>query len=200
MPGVLDLHLSEVLDCGAVQVHAPARQQREVHRVRRPDQMEALPVGVALALAAHGREKALRCGVGADHQRHVTETGQDLRASTLQRLGTAGTRGVAGADRHTGPAELLGERGTGDEARIPVADGVRSGDQLHVPPVHAGVPQRGAGGDHAILGEVITPFPPRVHTGTQDVNGFRRAHPHRRRSSASLRSASSPARDGIRHA
>ena len=108
---------SEILERGAVEVHPAPRQQREVHRVRRADQVEALPVRVVLALAADRREEALRGGVGADHQRDVAEPGQDLGARTLQRLRTAGARGVARADGNAVPAELLGERGARRRSR-----------------------------------------------------------------------------------
>ena len=70
---VLHLHAGEVVGGRAVHVHAPARVEREVHRVRRAEQVEAQPVGVGLALAADGSEEALRRGVGADHQHDVGE-------------------------------------------------------------------------------------------------------------------------------
>ena len=115
--GVLDLHRSEVLERGAVEVHPPPRQQREVHRVRRADQVEALPVRVVLPFAADRGEEALRRGVGTDDQRDVAEAGEDLRPGALQRLRSAGARRVARADRNAVPAQLLGERRAGDEAR-----------------------------------------------------------------------------------
>ena len=170
--GVLDLHLGEVLERGAVEVHPPPRQQREVHRVRRADQVEALPVRIVLALAADWREETLRRGVGTDHQRHVAESGEDLSAGALQRLRTAGTRRVARADRNAVPAELLGERRPCDEARVAVADGVGACHQLDLAPVQAGLGQCGPGGDHAVLGEVTTPLAPRVHARAEDVDGF----------------------------
>ena len=174
--GVLDLDLREVLGRRAVEVHPSPREQREVHRVHRADQVEALPVGVVLALAADRGESPLRRGVGADHQRHIAETGQDVRAGALQRLRTAGAGGVAGADRHAVPAELLRERRPGDEARIAVADGVGPGDQLDLSPVQAGLGQCGARGDHAVFGEVAAPLAPGVHPGAEDVERFGCAH------------------------
>src|SRR5271166_1727809 len=74
------------------------------------DQMEPLPVGIVATLAADRGEEPLRRRVCAHHQRDVTEPGQDVGAPALQRLGTAGTRRVAGAHRHAGPAQLLRER------------------------------------------------------------------------------------------
>ena len=84
--GVLHLDLGEVFRRRTVEVHAAAGQQREVDRVHRPDQVEALPVGVVLAFPAHRGEGALGRGVGADHQCDVAEAGQDVRAGALQRL------------------------------------------------------------------------------------------------------------------
>src|SRR5262249_39834734 len=174
--GVLDLHLREVLERGAVQVHSPPRQQREVHRVGGPDEVEPLPVGVVLALAPDGREEALRCGVGADDERDVAEPGQDLSAGALQRLRSAGARGVARADGHPVPAELLRERGARDEPRISVADGVGAGHQLDLAPVQAGFAQGGARGGHPVFGEVVAPLAPGVHPGAEDVERFGRTH------------------------
>ena len=172
VPGVLDLHLSEILERGAVEVHPAARQQREVHRVRRADQVEALPVRVVLAFAADRREEALRRGVGTDHQRDVAESGEDLGPGALQGLRSAGARRVARGDGNAVPAELLGERRTCDEARVAVADRVGACDQLDLAPVQTGLGERGAGGDDAVLGEVATPLAPRVHARAEDVNGF----------------------------
>ena len=169
--GVLDLHRGEVLERGAVEIHPPPRQQREVHRVRRTDQMEALPVGIVLALAADRGEEALRRGVGADHQRHVAESGEDLGPGALQGLRAAGARSVAGADRDAVPAKLLGERRTRDEAGVAVADRVGACDQLDLAPVQARLGQCGPGGDHAVLGEVTAPLAPRVHARAEDVDG-----------------------------
>ena len=133
--GVLDLHRREVLERGAVEIHPPARQQREVHRVGRADQMEALPVRVVLSFAADRGEEPLRRGVGADDQRDVAESGQDLRAGALQRLGSAGARRIRRRHRHAVPAQLLRERRARDESGIAVADGVGAGDQLDLAPV-----------------------------------------------------------------
>jgi hypothetical protein len=94
MLGVLDLDLREVLECCAVEIHPSARQQREVHRVCRADQMEALPVRVILSFAADRGEKSLGRGVGADDESDVAEPGQDLRAGALQRLRPAGARRI----------------------------------------------------------------------------------------------------------
>ena len=55
--GVLHLHLREVFVGRAVEVHPPSREQGEVHRVRRADQVEPLPVGIVLALAADRGEE-----------------------------------------------------------------------------------------------------------------------------------------------
>ena len=175
---VLHLDLGEVLGGGAVQVHSAAGQEGEVHRVHRAQQVEALPVGVVLALAADGCERALRRGVGTDDQCDVAEAGQDVGAGALQRLRTTGARGVRRGHRHAVPAQLLGERRTGDEAGVTVADGVSAGNQLDLTPVQAGLGQRRAGGDDAVLGEVAAPLAPRVHAGTEDVHRCRSPRTH----------------------
>ena len=172
MLGVLDLHLREVLERCAVEVHAAASQQREVHRVRRADQMEPLPVRVIAAFPADRGEEALRRGVGTDHQRDVAEAGQDLRAGALQRLRSAGARRIRRRHRHAVPAQLLGERRARDESGIAVADGVGAGDQLDLPPVHTGFGQRRPRGGHPVFGEVVAPLAPRVHARTEDVERF----------------------------
>ena len=51
-----------------------------------------------------------------------------------------------------------------------------AGDQLDLPPVQPGLGQRGPRGHHAVFGEVPTPFSPRVHARTQDVQRFGCAH------------------------
>src|SRR5208283_1887304 len=68
------------------------------------------------------------------------------------------------------------ERRPGDEAWIPVADGVGPGDQLDLAPVQAGLGQRGARGDHTVFGEVPAPFAPGMHSGSEDVERFGCAH------------------------
>ena len=172
VPCVLDLHRGEVLERCAVEVHPPPRQQREVHRVRRTDQVEALPVRVVLAFAADRCEEALRRGVGANDERHIAKAGEDLGAGALQRLRAAGARRVARADRDAVPAELLGERRACHEAGVAVADGVGARHQLDLAPVQACFGQCGPGGDHAVLGEVATPLAPRVHARAEDVDRF----------------------------
>src|SRR6516165_1657927 len=176
MPGVLHLHLGEVLGRRAVKVHPAARQQREVHRVHRTDEVEPLPVRVVLALPADRSERPFRGGVGADHQRHIAKAGQDLRPRALQRLGTAGTRGVARADRHAVPAELLREGRPGYKTWVTVPNRVRSRDKLDLPPIQAGFCQGGAGGDHTVLGEVPAPLAPGMHPGAEDVERLGCAH------------------------
>ena len=78
--GVFDLDLREVLQRGAVEVHAAAGQQGEVDGVGRADEVEALPVGVVFAFSADRGEEAFGGGVGADDQGDVAESGQDLGA------------------------------------------------------------------------------------------------------------------------
>ena len=172
MPGVLHLHVREVLRRRAVEVHPAPGQQGEVHGVGGTDQVEALPVRIITAFPADRGEEPLRGGVGTDHQCDVAHPGQDLRAGGLQGLGTRRARRVTRRHRDAGPPELLGERRTGDEARVAVADGVRSGDELNLAPIHPGVAQGGAGGDDAVLGEVASPLAPRVHACAEDVHGL----------------------------
>jgi hypothetical protein len=134
VPGVLHLDLREVLLGGAEAVHAPPGVEGEVGRVGGPHQMEAQPVRVVLALAADRGEEALGRGVGADHQRHVAQPGQDLGPGVAdglppprrRRRSTLETR----APVHPGP----GRRWPGDEARVAVADGVGARDELDVAP------------------------------------------------------------------
>ena len=173
---VFDLDLGKIVQRGAVEVHAPACEQGEVDGVGGPDQVEALPVGVVAAFPADGGEEAFGGGVGADDQRDVAEAGQDLGARALQSLRSAGARGVAGGDRDPVPAQLLGKGRARYETGIAVADGVRAGNELDLAPVQAGLGQRGAGGDDAVLGEVASPFAPRVHARTQDVHRFGSCH------------------------
>ena len=170
VPGVLHLHRGEVLQRRAVEVHPAACQQCEVDGVGRPDQMEPLPVRIVLSLPADWGEEPLRGGVGADHQCHVAQPGQDLGAGGLQGLGARGAGGVTRGHRDSGPAEFLGEGGPRDETRVPVADGVGAGDELDLPPVQSGVVERRPRRDDAVLGEVASPLAPRVHARAQDVD------------------------------
>ena len=166
---VLHLHPREVVAGRAVDVHASTRVQREVHRVGGTEQVEAQPVGVVLAIAAaDGGEEALRRGVGADHEHDVGEAGEDLRTCLVQCLRARRARGVVRRHAHAGPAELLRERGAGDEAGVAVADGVGAGDVLDVAPRESGVGERGTCRDHAVLGEVASPLAPRVHADAED--------------------------------
>ena len=129
------------------------------HRVRRADQVEALPVRVVLAFPADRREETLRRGVRTDHQRDVAESRQDLSPRALQGLRAAGARRVARGDGNAVPAELLGERRARDEAGVSVADRVGACNELDLAPVKPGLGERGARGDDAVLGEVASPFP-----------------------------------------
>ena len=128
--GVLHLDLGEVLGRGAVEVHPAAGEQREVHRVGRAEQVEPQPVGIVAAFAADRGEEALRRGVGADDQRDVAEAGEDLGPGRLRGPGPPTRRRRSLRDRDAVPAQLLGERGAGDEAGVAVADGVGAGDEL----------------------------------------------------------------------
>src|SRR6185312_2128899 len=101
------------------------------------------------------------------------EPREDMGPGTLQSLRSAGTRGIARADRDAAPPELLRERRPGDEAGVTITDGVCARDHLDLAPVQAGLAEGGAGCDDPVLGEVDAPLAPRVHAGTQDVHGFR---------------------------
>ena len=127
-------------------------------------QVEAQPVRVVLAITpAHRGEEALGRGVGADHQRDVAQSGQDLRPGAGDGRRARGTGGVDA--RHPGPRppERLGEGGPGHEAGVPVADGVGPRDELDVAPAQAGVGQGVAGRGQPVLDEGAAPLAPRVH-------------------------------------
>src|SRR5207248_2557317 len=81
------------------------------------------------------------------------------------------TGGVRRRDARAGPAERLGERRAGDVTRVAVADGVGTGDELHVAVVDAGVSERRTGRNDAVLDEVAAPLAPRVHAhpGDNDI-------------------------------
>ena len=64
--------------------------------------------------------------------------------------------------------ERLRERGSGHEAGVAVADGVRARDTLHVAPTEPGVGQRIARRRQPVLHERPAPLAPRVHPGTED--------------------------------
>ena len=132
--GVLDLDGGEVVLGGAEQLHAAAGVEGEVGGVGGAQQVEAQPVRVVLAVAAHRGEEALGGGVGPDHQGHVAQPGQDLGPGVGDGLGPRGAGGVGRRDPGAGPAEGLGEGGAGDEAGVAVADGVGAGDVLDVGP------------------------------------------------------------------
>ena len=106
---VLHLHLREVVGRRAVQVDAPARVQREVHRVRRPQEVEALPVGIVRRSPPTGAKKPFGV-VSAPITRATSQKPARICARACGAPASRGARGVARADRHAGPAELLGER------------------------------------------------------------------------------------------
>ena len=56
----------------------------------------------------------------------------------------------------------------GDVARVAVAHRVAGGEEADVGPLEAGVGQRGARRDHAVLDEVAAPLAPRVHARAED--------------------------------
>ncbi len=130
-------------------------------------QVEAQPVRVVLALAAHRLEEALGRGVGPDHQGHVAQPGQDLGPGVVDGLGPRGAGGVGRGDPGPGPPQGLGEGGPGDEAGVAVADGVGPGHVLDVGPGQAGLGQGVPGRGQPVLHEVAAPLAPRVHARTQ---------------------------------
>ena len=108
--GVLDLHLREVLLGRAVEVHPAPRVEREVRRVRHPEQPEAQPVRVVPALPRVGREESLRGGVRADHERHLAEPGEDPCPGGVEGLGAGRAGGVRRRDPRAVPARAPGRR------------------------------------------------------------------------------------------
>ena len=166
--GVLDLHGGEVGLGGAEELHAAAGVQGEVGRVGGPQEVEAEPVRVVAALAADGGEEALGRGVGADHEGHVAQAGQDLGPGRRDGGGPRGASGVAARHPGPGPAQGLGEGGSGHEAGVAVADGVGAGDELDVAPRDAGVGEGWRGSCHPVLDEVAAPFAPGVHAHAED--------------------------------
>ena len=87
MASVLHLDGSEVLFGGTEKLHAPTGVQGEVGRIGRTHQVEAQPIWIVLAVAAHGLEEALGSGVGPDYQGNIAQAGQDLGPSVVDGLG-----------------------------------------------------------------------------------------------------------------
>jgi hypothetical protein len=167
---VLHLHAREVALGGAEQVHAAPRVESEVGRVRGAEQAEAQPVRIEHALALVRREESLRRGVGADHERDVTQAGEDACARGLDRLRARRARGVRARDRDARVAERLREARCGDEARVAVADRLARGEELHVANVEARVGERRLGGVDAVLDEVAPPLAPGMHADAEDCD------------------------------
>ena len=165
--GVLDLHHGEVFGGVTEDIDAATRIECEERRVRGAEQMEALPIGIFLALATDRSEETLGSRVGTDDHGDVGETGEDLGPSRLQGLSTGCARRVGRGDLGTGPAHRLRERGTGHETGVTVADGVGAGNELDVAPGDIGFGKGGLGGDKSVFDEVAAPLAPRVHSGTE---------------------------------
>ena len=168
-----------------------------------PDQMEAQPVRVVLAVAADRGEEALGRGVGPDHQGHVAEAGQDLGPGVVDGLGPRGAGGVGRGHPGPGPPQGLGEGGAGHEAGVAVADGVGPGHVLDVGPGEAGVGQGVAGRGQPVLDEVAAPLAPGVHARARGRRpACRQASPDRSlrplRTGARSRSAAATSTPGTR--
>src|SRR5204863_9635235 len=85
-------------------------------------------------------------------------------------------RGIRAGDGRSLPAERLGERRSGDEARVAVANGVGARDELDVAPREAGVVEGRLGGMHSVLDEVAAPLAPTAHPDAEDFDLSPRAH------------------------
>ena len=175
--GVLHLHRREVVLGGAEELHAPAGVEGEVGGVGGTHQMEAQPVGVVAAFAPDRSEESLGGGVGADHEGDVAQAGQDLGAGRGDGGGARRARRVGTRHACPGPAERLGEGGTGDEPGIAVADGVGTGHELDVGPRHAGVGEGVARRGQPVLDEVAAPLAPGVHAHPEDGHAAVVRHP-----------------------
>src|SRR5690606_27983729 len=123
-------------------------------------------------LALGRRQKALGRSVGADHQRQLALTREDLGAGRSQRLRPRRAGRVRGVHLRALPTERLREGGPGDLAWITVANGRRAAHELHCAPVHAGVRQRSARRNHAIVDEAAPPLAPGVHADAQNRDLF----------------------------
>ncbi len=171
---VLDLHRGEVPRRGRRRgPSGAARAARSTPGSSHRSGGSAASRGRSCGLANRG-ERTLGRGVGADHQSDVVEAGQDVGASALQRLRTAGTRGVAGADRHAIPAQLLRERRPGDETGVAalrmVSAPVTGWIWRQSSPASANA-ARAATTPYSVKSPA--PFAPRVHAGAEDVQRFR---------------------------
>ena len=167
MPGVLDLHVGEILRGGAVEVDATTRVEREVRRVGHTHEAEAQPVRVVPTLTGDGSEETLGGGVRADDQGNFAEAGQDSCASGVECLGSRRTRGVRRGDASAVPAECLREGGSGDVSAVAVADGLAADDEVDILPIHTRIGERGASGRNAVFHERLPPLAPGVHTDTE---------------------------------
>ena len=164
---VLHLHRGEVLRGGAVQVHPPARVEREVAGVGHPQQPEPQPVGVVPPLPRVGREEALRGGVRADHERHFAQPGEDPRASGVERLRSGRAGGVRRGHACAVPPQCLREGGAGDVAAVPVAHGLATHDQVDVLPRDVAVRECLPCCVYAVAHEVAPPLAPGVHPDSE---------------------------------
>ena len=165
---VLHLDQGEVLSCRTMEFHTSTGVEAEVHRVGGPHQMKTKPVRVVRAAALIGRQEPVRGGVGADHQCHVTDPGKNLSPSHGQGRRSGGARRVRTRDLGSSEPECPSERRPGDVARVAAAHGNRTRDEADLPPVEVGVVESGPGRVDAVIGEVTAPFPPRVHSHTED--------------------------------
>ena len=164
---VLDLHQAEVVLGVAVEVHAPARVEREVGRVGDADQ-EAHPVRIVGTVALGRRQEALRRGVGADDQRDLAFAREDLRARGGERLRARGAGRVRGVHLGALPAQRLREGRAGHVARVAAAHRGGTRDEADVLPAHAGIGDRGARRVHAVFDEVPAPLAPGVHPDAEN--------------------------------
>ena len=175
MARVLDLDRGPVPLRRAVQLHPPARVEREVRWVRGAEQEEPQPVGVLRARAPARCEEAFGRRVGTYHQRDVAQARQDARARDVDGRRARRARGVRRCDARARPPERLRDRRPGHVTRVAVAHRLAAGDELHVLPVDAGVGQRCARGVDAVLDEVAPPLAPRVHAGAENRDVFAHA-------------------------
>ena len=104
-----------------------------------PSRWKRSQSGSSLRSPPTGCEEPLGRGVRPHHQGHVAQAGEDLGPGVVDGLGPRGAGGVGRRDPGPGPAQRLGEGGTGDEARVAVADGVGPGDVLDVGPRQVGL-------------------------------------------------------------
>ncbi|CAB4604340.1 unannotated protein [freshwater metagenome] len=130
--------------------------------------MEALPIGIFLALATNRSKEALGCGVGANHHGNIGKARKDLCASRLHGLCARSTRGIRRRNLRARPTHCLGERGASNKAGVAVTNGVGTGHELNVAPGNIGIGKSSLGRDKSVVDEILSPLAPWMHACTEN--------------------------------